>query len=45
LGRPRLGRPARPSSNVKEMKEEQNVEVGKARVKEKKVKTMKDKCI
>ena len=29
----------------KEMKEEQNVEVGKARVKEKKVKTMKDKCI
>jgi len=35
LGRPRLGRLARPSSNVKEMKEEQNVEVGKARVKKK----------
>ena len=44
-GCPRLGRPARASSDAMETRDEQHVEVGKARVKEKKLKTMKDKCI
>jgi hypothetical protein len=35
LGCPRLGRPARASSNAMETKEEQHVEVGKVRVKRK----------
>ena len=41
LDYPRLGRPARTSSNATEMKEEQHVGIGKARVK-KKGKTIKD---
>ena len=40
LGCPRLGRPAKASSNAMETEEEQHVEIGKARV-EIKVKTIK----
>jgi len=39
-GCPGLGRPARASSNAMETREEQHVEVEKARVKRKKVKTI-----